>query len=138
VIPYSNKINWALDRTRCDTIVYLDNGSMPDPDKYKTMFVTINHRDVGAVYCGQKRTGYLDETSVADKIIDGANGVLNYTQVMHRKTADRWPLDLRYADPDIADGVFWDLLHKRLGSFHPAGSRVLDEHHMPEPKAQGI
>jgi hypothetical protein len=38
VIPYSNKINWALDRTHCDTIVYLDNGSMPDPEKYETMY----------------------------------------------------------------------------------------------------
>lgn len=140
VIPYSNKINWALDRTDADLIVYLDNGSTPHARKYELMCRSLEQwPDWGAVYCGQKRTGYMDVTYEARQIVDHADGQLNYTQVMHRVTEDRWPLDMALADPDVADGKFWGMLHRSLGAFYPAGvGYVLDEHHMPSPKAQGL
>lgn len=138
-IPYSRKINWALDRANTDAVVYLDNGSMPGPDKYRTMVDELERLGCGAVYCTQKRTGYLDETFVADAPVDRPGGRLNYTQVMHRPTADRWTTDMRYANPDLADSMFWDALAARFGAFQPAGgTRIHDDHHMPGPHAAGI
>ena len=43
IVPYSNKINWALDNTTCDYIVYLDNNSMPHPEKYRLMSEALEH-----------------------------------------------------------------------------------------------
>ena len=138
-IPYSRKINAALDRTDADLIVYLDNGSMPHPDKYAVMAGALEqHPDWGATYCGQHRTGYHDRVVTAEGPIADAYCVLNYTQVMHRCTPDRWTLDMRYASPDLADAMFWRSLHASLGAFHPVGSDVLDEHHMEGPQAVGI
>lgn len=143
VIPYSNKINWALARQTGDAILYLDNGSMPHPRKVELMAAALEaNPEWGAVYCGQHRTGYLDETYRAGPdatTIANGNGQLNYTQVMHRPTSDRWTLDMAHADPDIADGLFWQSLHRTLGPFHPVGSDlILDEHHMADPKAVGV
>lgn len=140
VIPYAHKINTALALTTCDAIVYLDNGSDPKPEKYQTMVEALEaNPDWGAVYCTQKRTGYLDETFMAAEVIPNAYCRLNYTQVMHRITEDRWPLDMRLADPDTADGVFWSVLHNTLGDFYPCGDhRILDEHEMPFAHAVGI
>lgn len=140
VIPYSNKINWALNRTKADLIVYLDNGSMPSPEKFEVMAAALEaHPEWGAVYCTQQRTGFQPTLAPADVVVDDAYCGLNYTQVMHRLTADRWPLDMRHADPDLADGLFWRELHATLGAFHPAGGpRVHDTHHIPSPKAAGL
>jgi hypothetical protein len=139
-IPYSRKINHALDRTGADLIVYLDNGSMPSPYKYQHMAAALeNDPTIGAVYCTQKRTGYVNETFHADKVVENGNGQLNYTQVMHRYTSDRWTTDMQYANPDLADAMFWTALHERLGAFHPAGGLFIhDDHHMPGPHAAGI
>ena len=140
-IPYSRKINWALDRTRADLIVYLDNGSMPDREKYELMAAALEeHPDWGAVYCGQHRTGHLDVLAHAGDVIEDAYCVLNYTQVMHRRTEDRWTLDMQYAAPmDLADALFWRSLHASLGAFHPvAAGRLLDEHHIESAKAVGL
>lgn len=133
VIPYSNKINTALDLIDAAAVVYLDNGSMPGPDKYRVMAEGLeNNPEWGAVYCTQKRSGYIDELFTADEIIEAAAHRLNYTQVMHRPTGDRWPLELSYAQPDIADSVFWGKLNETLGPFYPVGgTRILDDHHMP-------
>lgn len=140
VIPYSNKINWALNRTSADLIVYLDNGSTPHPRKYEVMAGALEqHPRWGAVYCTQKRTGYHNVTHEARDVLQNGDGQVNYTQVMHRITDDRWPLDMALADPDVADGKFWSALHRKLGPFHPVGGgRVLDEHHMPDAKAVGV
>lgn len=141
VIPYSNKINWALDRTTADYIVYLDNGSMPDPDKYRVMAEALDeYPEWGAVYVGQHRTGYTDANVHANQVIGDAYGVLNYTQIMHRRTADRWTLDMQWADPDLADAMFWRDLHASLGDFYPVGGNdaLLDEHHMEDRKAVGL
>lgn len=140
VIPYSHKINWALHRSRADAFVYLDNGSMPHPEKFRIMAEALEeHPTWGAVYCAQKRTGFVDQVMPADQPVGDGYCALNYTQVMHRRTYHRWPLDMRHADPDMADGVFWRSLHKTLGDFHPVGGDlVLDTHHIPSPKAAGI
>lgn len=140
VIPYSNKINHALALTTADAIVYLDNNSDPKPEKYQTMIEALEaNPDWGAVYCTQKRTGYVNELFIADEVVPNAYCRLNYTQVMHRLTNDRWPLDMHLADPDLADGVFWSVLHNSLGDFFPCGNQViLDEHHMEHSYASGI
>lgn len=139
-IPYSNKINWALDRVQADAVVYLDNGSMPGPQKYEVMLAALEQNpDWGAVYCTQKRTGFNPEVSYAEEVVPDAFCRLNYTQVMHRVTEDRWPTDMRHANPDLADGLFWRSLHESLGPFHPAGGRrIHDDHHIPSPSAVGV
>lgn len=138
VIPYSNKINWALDRTTCDAIVYLDNGSMPAPEKFELMLNELR-KQRGAVYCTQQRTGFRDEIHWAHEPIPNAYCQCNYTQVMHEVTDDRWSLDMRDADPDLADAKFWVSLHASLGPFLPVKSDgPLDFHHIPSPKAVGL
>lgn len=139
-IPYSRKINWALDRSHADLVCYLDNGSTPHRDKYRVMAEALEqHPTWGAVYCGQHRTGHLDTRVEANGIVEDAYCVLNYTQVMHRRTEDRWTLDMQYAVPmDLADALFWRDLHKSLGPFHPVGDGILDEHHIESAKAVGL
>jgi hypothetical protein len=141
IIPYSNKINWALDHTDADYIVYLDNNSTPHIQKYALMLSALEQNpEWGAVYCSQNRTGFRVEQWLSDRIVNDAYCVLNYTQVMHKKTADRWDLDMQWADPDLADARFWRSLHSSLGSFHPVllGEEMLDEHYVPDRKAVGI
>lgn len=140
IIPYSNKINWALDHTLSDYIVFLDNGSMPHFRKYELMAQALNiYPERGAVYCSQQRSGYRSDLAPANEIITDAYGVLNFTQVMYRKTNDRWSLDMTHADPDIADAIFWRELHKTLGPFYPVKyPEVLDEHYFHTNKAVGI
>lgn len=135
VIPYSHKINWALDRTEADAIVYLDNGSLPHREKFASM----SHRleTANAVYCGQRRTGMIEADYPAEDVVADAYCVLNYTQVMHRRTDDRWTLDMAHADPDLADALFWRSLHESLGPFHPVEG-ILDTHHIPDRKAVGV
>lgn len=136
-IPYSRKINYALDRTEAEAIVYLDNNSIPAPEKYEVMLDGMKVR--GAVYCTQERTGFNEETSYAVEVVPDAFCRLNYTQVMHRPTLDRWDLDMQYANPDLADARFWRKLHVSLGSFYPVGgTTVLDWHYMASPVAAGL
>jgi hypothetical protein len=140
VIPYSNKINWALEHIGTDYVVYLDNGSMPHPDKYRVMADALDaHPEWGAVYCAQRRTGLHDTVSEANEVVGDGFCAVNYTQVMHRRTPDRWLTDMQYANPDLADGHFWRALHVTLGEFHPVGpSLILDEHHIPSAHAEGV
>lgn len=139
VIPYSRKINEALDLSTGDLICYLDNDSMPYEQKYAEMKWALDMNfSYGAVYCGQKRTGMHEISLPAEKPVEDAYCGLNYTQVMHRKTDDRWPLDMQHANPDLADGIFWRKLHQSIGTFYPVAiGRVLDEHHIPNAAAQG-
>jgi hypothetical protein len=156
IVPYSNKINWALDNTTCDHIVYLDNNSMPHPEKYRLMSEALDeHPEWGAVYCSQHRTGYRDVKVLYEIPIPDAFCVLNYTQVMHRITGDRWSLDMTHADPqDLVDARFWQSLHATYrttspfnsysnfdtGAFYPVllGEEMLDEHYMETMKAAGL
>lgn len=140
VIPYSNKINWALDLSNADFFVYLDNNSMPGQDKYRVMKEALEaNPDWGAVFCTQHRTGFDNAIYVADVVVHDAFCVLNYTQVMHRRSTARWPLEMALANPDLADATFWRRLHADFGPFHPAGGdTVHDFHHIPDPKAVGV
>jgi len=136
VIPYSHKINWALDRTDADIICYLDNGSMPHEDKYRQMLEALEaNNDWDAVYCTQHRTGFINIIHEANKVVSDPFCVINYTQAMHRKTDKRWTLDMRHADPDLADAMFFRSLDT---PFHPIAGEVLDVHHMESSKANGI
>lgn len=137
VIPYSNKINWALDRAKADIITFLDNGSMPHIDKYRQMAETLeNNPDMQAVYCTQHRTGFINVIHRADRVIEDPYCVINYTQGMYRTSSVRWTLDMQWAAPsDLADAMFW----RDLGvPFHPIGSEILDEHHMESSAANGL
>lgn len=141
IIPYSNKINWALDHANVDYIVYLDNNSMPHIEKYRLMVEALdNNPEWGAVYCSQERTGFLTEIHKKDIEIRDAYCVLNYTQVMHKLTPDRWDLEMQWAVPnDLADARFWRLLHNRYGSFYPIiNDEILDSHYMESVRAAGL
>ena len=140
VLPYAHKINDALELSgvrATGAVVYLDNNSMPGPDKYRVMIEALETNPTwGAVYCTQKRTGFAPTVCEAIEPVADAFCVLNYTQVMHRRTPDRWPTDMALANPDLADGYFWRTLHERVGAFHPAGgTRIHDDHHIPTPAA---
>jgi hypothetical protein len=140
IIPYSNKINWALDRTKADAVVYIDNGSMPSREKYGAMLKALEENPSwGAVYCSQERSGYDAKTQWADSVVENAYAVLNYTQVMHRVTNDRWTTNMSHADPDLADALFWRDLHKSIGPFHPVDTNTIhDWHHINSQKAEGV
>lgn len=136
VIPYSNKINWALDQTQADAVVYLDNGSMPAPEKYEVMLAGI---DAGhqAVYCTQEFTGFASGFRGLVGPVEQPKGRLNFTQVMHTVGPERWTLDMKWANPDWADGLFFLDLIPRVGLIHPVGDpdKPLDFHHIPSPAA---
>lgn len=123
VIPYSHKINVALDRTDCDYIVYLTDDSLPHPDKLRIMADALDaNPEWGAVYCGQDRNG---TGNPAHDPRSDAYCVLDHTQVMHRLTADRWPTDISLMR--LGDANFWRALHASIGVFYPvAGELLLD------------
>lgn len=137
VVPYSNKINWGLNHTDADLIAYLDNGSMPHIEKYQRMAEALENNDFGAVYCTQKRTGFIIQIHHALMTIQNPYAVINYTQGMHRKTDKRWSTDMQFAKPhDLVDAMFWQSLGV---AFHPvAGEMILDEHHMESSMANGL
>lgn len=113
-IPYSRKINWALERTVCDLIAYLTDDSLPHPDKYDRMVTALDeHPEWGAVYCSQDFGG----KRMAVEPIGDAYCRVDHTQVMHRRTDDRWPLDVGLMR--IGDATFWRSLHRSLGAFYP-------------------
>lgn len=142
IIPYSNKINWALDHTSSDYMVFLDNNSMPHIRKYELMKKALDdNSDWGAVFCSQERTGIKYDLWTYDKPLGDAYCILNYTQVMFRRSPARWTLNMQYADPnDLADALFWRELHRELGAFYPVilDNEMLDSHHIDSLKAVGL
>ncbi len=136
VIPYSHKINWVLDRTKADAVVYLDNGSMPAPEKYEVMLAAMGG-GIEAVYCTQQFTGFSTGMRGLEGPMEQPSGRLNFTQVMHTPGPERWTLDMKWANPDLADGMFFLDLIPRVGRIHPAGKPgvPLDFHHIPSPAA---
>lgn len=130
IIPSSRKINWVLDQLGEELIGYLDNLSMPHPTKYERMVGALEeHPEWGAVWCGQERTGRDSRSSVAGQVIEDAYCVLNYTQVIHRPTACRWPTDMAHAHLGEAL-LFRDMQQLEGVAWHPVGDDVmLDAHH---------
>lgn len=121
IIPYSAKINHALDRTEADYIAYLTDDSWPAPEKYERMAAALDENpEWGAVYCAQD---YGDAVRPAVDVMHDAHCKVDHTQVMHRLTADRWPLDM--TDITVGDAIFWRRLHASLGAFYPV-NEVLD------------
>jgi hypothetical protein len=115
VIPYSLKANIALDATSADYITYLTDDSWPEPAKYERMVAALDeHPEWGAVYCSQD---YGSGVRFAGDVMRDAYCNVDHTQVMHRRTADRWPLEV--ADIMLGDAIFWRRLHASLGSFYP-------------------
>ena len=134
VVPYAQKINYALDRTACDFIVYGTDDSFPAPEKVGRMSHALDaNPDWGVVYCGQSwRSPDGTEGHRGDiGRIDNAFSVIDHTQVMHRLTADRWDLD---GEIRLGDALFWRRLHASLGAFYP----VADELDRTEQTADGI
>lgn len=130
VIPYSLKINRALDASGCDYIVYVTDDSIADPRKFEVMARALDeHPDYGAVYCSQEHEG---GTRAADRPIDDAYCIVDHTQVMHRRTLDRWSLDVRHIR--LGDATFWRALHGSLGPFQPI-AEILDT---TRPTGSGI
>lgn len=122
VIPYSFKQNFALDRTDADYIAYLTDDSWPAPEKYERMVRALDENpEWGAVYCSQE---YAEgQVRVAGDVMYDAHCRVDHTQVMHRRTADRWPLEM--GDLMLGDALFWRRLHASLGPFYPV-IEVLD------------
>ena len=128
VIPYSLKHNYALDRTTCDYIIYGTDDSFPAPDKVEKMAAALDaNPDWGAVYCEQSlRSADGTETHYGNMgVVADAWFVLDLSAVMHRRTDDRWSLDMGVIR--FADAHFWRALHKSIGSFYPVPF-TLDRH----------
>lgn len=129
-IPYSKKINWALDHLTADCVVYLDNNSMPSPFKFDVVMAGLEEH--GAVYVSQHRTGDRNEFHKAVSVIEDGYCQVNYTQVAHRVGPARWPLDMALANPDLADANYWRELHKVAGFFYPVGGEEIHDVHFIE------
>lgn len=139
VIPYSNKINYALDNMSGDYVLYVDNQSMPHQRKIELMAGALDDNPswVG-VYCAQRRS--LDgPVHPADKPTHGYCA-LNYTQVMHRRAPERWVLDVKYGNPDFADAEYWRAIGDSKDKlFYPvAPDLVLDEHWITDHAVEGL
>lgn len=133
--PLSYAINQALGMDRCDYITYLTDDSLPDPRKYEVMARALDENpDWGIVYCSQD---FGVASSPEDWLAGGRNigirqahpiedqpfCVVDHTQVMHRRTKARWPLD--YGSRRLSDAHFWVDLVADLGPMHGIGE-VLD------------
>lgn len=137
VIPYSHKINLALSRTAAEAVCYLDNHSVPAETKYETMVAGLAHHPL--VYVSQRRSGYVNEDHLAIDVIPDGHSRVNFTQVAHRLTIDRWTEDMHWANPDLADALFWRSLAQTLGPMYPVGgTTILDEHRMDSAAAAGL
>lgn len=137
--PLSVEINTALDIVDVgdtpDYVTYLTDDSLPDPRKYEVMARALDENpDWGVVYCSQDY-GRADspedwlaggrhlQIRQAHPIEDEPFCVVDHTQVMHRRTKARWPLD--YGSRRLSDAHFWNALKDDLGPFHGIGE-VLD------------
>jgi glycosyltransferase involved in cell wall biosynthesis len=126
-IPYSDKINRALDWTLADNIAYLTDDSLPHPDKYRLMVEKLDQGH-GAVYCSQDY-GRADGPDhwLAGGTHQGNRMALepetdpycrvDHTQVAHARSDDRWPLDRTYMR--LGDAMFFRQLAASMGPFQP-------------------
>ena len=134
VVPYANKINYALDRTTCDYITYGTDDSWPAFDKLKLMAAALDaNPEWGAAYCEQSWQSPDGAESHRGNmgVVSNAYAVIDHTQVMHRRGTSRWSLD---GDIRLGDALFWQELHKEFGPFYPVPF-VLDR---TEQTADGI
>ena len=134
--PMASSINAVLDLdNKSDYIAYLTDDSLPAPDKYRAMAQALDeHPEWGAVYCSQDYGSARDfehwlgggqNTGVrhASAPQGSPDFSVDHTQVMHRRSDDRWPTEqgLRHH----GDGVFFSRIVERFGPLQPVGE-VLD------------
>lgn len=98
VVPFTPLINRALDETTAEYITYQTDDSEPLPEKYGAMAAALDARpDWQGVYCWQRNVVARGETHMVhmghgyDPV---RHGWLDHSQVMHRRTPLRWPIDL--------------------------------------------
>lgn len=134
-VPPSVCINAGLDATRADYITYFADDSLPAPRKFELMMAALE-TGANAAYCSQDRAavGSRDEW-----LAHGGNGYVHLadheepdpymrvdmSQVMHRRTTLRWPLDPGVRK--IGDAVFFRDLVAEQGPLQPV-PEVLDWH----------
>lgn len=134
--PLGVAINTALDLTHATYITYLTDDSLPRPDKYRLMARALDENpDWGAVYCSQdygtvaSPEEWLAAIGTTGSIRRAAEPEpspfcrVDHTQVMHRRTAARWPLS--YDDRKLSDAHFFRDLVDDLGPLMPV-PEVLD------------
>lgn len=127
--PLSWHINKALDLIGTDYIVYLTDDSLPDPRKYEVMAKALDeHPEWGVVYCGQDfgvatspEHWLAGGRHIGNRLAGGVIGdpfcVVDHTQVMHRRTSARWPLDRNTMR--LSDAHFFRDLVADLGPMYP-------------------
>jgi hypothetical protein len=135
LIPYSQSINFVLDRTDADYIAYLTDDSVPRPAKYERM---VERLDAGAkaVYVSQAHCKVADPATWllaarqqpgfirrAERPEPAPFCTVDHTQVAHVRTDLRWPLDRQ--DIKLGDGVFFRALVAEVGPLEPI-DEVLD------------
>ncbi len=115
VTPFTPLINHALDASSADYVVYLTDDSRPMRDKFERMAGALDeHPEWGAVYCWLARSNGDEmhmEVGLGSHPI--RYGHLDHTQVMHRRSPDRWPeaFDMIH----LADQEFWRCISRRFG-----------------------
>lgn len=137
--PLSREINTALDTVMIgdqpDYIAYLTDDSLPDPRKYEVMAKALDENpEWGAVYCSQDfgtakdaddwlAGGTHRAVRQAERVMDDPFCRVDHTQVMHRRTKARWPLDR--STQRLSDAHFFRDLVADLGPMYPV-PEVLD------------
>lgn len=127
--------NLVLDIENADYIAYLTDDSLPHPEKYERMARALDENpDWGIVYCSQDygTVGNAQEWLAAPwggasvRRADGPEPSpycrVDHTQVMHRRSATRWPED---APLRLSDAYFFRDLVAELGPMQPV-PEVLD------------
>lgn len=136
-VPPSLQINFALRRTTADYITYLTDDSLPYPEKYERMTAALNaNPEWGAVYCSQaygrvnsteawlaNALGACPSVRYAERPLTAPDCVVDHSQVMHRRSDDRWPTDMGALTH--SDGLFFAALVERFGAMQPI-PEVLD------------
>lgn len=129
VIPYSLKINFALDRVTTDYVGYVTDDSLPDEHKYERLVAALDaNPEWGVVFSSQLRNGAV--VNAANRVVADAVCVVDHTQVVHRRSEDRWPLDV--GEIRMGDAAFWRSLHARFGSFYGVGDALDIVNQTPE------
>lgn len=130
-LAVSDAINMALDRDGSDLVTYLTDDSLPYPEKYERMAGALDaHPDWNAVYCSQAFGSAASAESWLECTYHSYSGVrtahdpqptpfcvVDHTQVMHRATKVRWPVDL--ASRRYSDGMFFNELVRAGGPLMP-------------------
>lgn len=137
VVPPSFQINLALADVTADYVLYLTDDSLPYPSKIERMAGALDeHPEWGSVYCSQTYGTAATPDAWAALALEPLPGTrhasgempdpfcrVDHTQVMHRRSDDRWPEGME--DIRFSDGRFFQALVNRFGPMQPV-PEVLD------------